>query len=477
MRAVDYGRVSTDEQAREGYSIASQHESNTKFIGSQQSWSHAGSFIDDGYSAKDLNRPEMQRLIKDAKAKKFDVVVFYKLDRLVRSVSDLDKLLKIFDANNIGIRSVTEPFDTTTAMGRFLITLVAAIAQWERETISERVVVNMAKKASLGERNGGKAPFGYKLVDGKLTIKEEEAKVVKEIFRLYINGKGMRSITLYLQQFGVDKGIRTIGRMIENPVYAGKLRWANNSKMDAIVSEEITHPQIIDEETFERAQNIRDNRATEGKKATSPFHFSGVLKCARCGSPLSGYNRKAKGSKHYICINRKNKANCDLPQFTETALTNKFLEELSPDDPERFFTLAKDFVLEQNELANADQLIDDIEKELASIKNRKKNWLLALGNGVMSQEEYLSMTSEDTKKEALLNEQLNHLSRTDSSLDRETILSLLENISQSWDSASDFEKKSFINDLFDSIIVDVPKDYVRAAGRTPSVIIKEVKLQ
>jgi site-specific DNA recombinase len=476
MRAIDYDRVSTDEQAREGYSIMSQHDSNSKFIQSQK-WAHIDSYVDDGYSAKDLNRPAMQKLIKDAKARKFDVVVFYKLDRLVRSVSDLDKLLKIFDANNIGIRSVTEPFDTTTAMGRFLITLVAAIAQWERETISERVVVNMMKKATLGERNGGKAPFGYKLVEGKLVIIEEEARVVREIFRLYINGKGMRSITLYLQQFGVEKGIRTIGRMIENPVYCGKLRWANNSKLDSILSDEIIHPQIIDEETFDKAQEIRTNRTSEGKKATSPFHFSGVLKCARCGSPLSGYTKKEKGTKHYVCINKKNNATCDLPMFLERNLTIVFLSELSPDDPERFFRLVKDLDVDQKETESADQLIEDIEKELAAIKKRKKNWLMDLGDRIISREEYLSMTSEDTKKEEMLKEQLNQINRPDTSLNREAILTMLKSISELWDSASDFEKKSFINDLFDSIIVDVPKDYVRAAGRTPSVIIKEVKLQ
>lgn len=153
-RAVDYDRVSTFEQATEGYSIASQSESNKKFIESQN-WELIDRYVDDGYSAKNLNRPEMQRLIEDAQAKKFDVVVFYKLDRLVRSVSDLDKLLKIFDANNIAIRSVTEPFDTTTAMGRFLIILVAAIAQWERETISERVSLNILQKTKSGEWKGG----------------------------------------------------------------------------------------------------------------------------------------------------------------------------------------------------------------------------------------------------------------------------------------------------------------------------------
>jgi site-specific DNA recombinase len=303
---VDYDRVSTDEQARQGYSIDSQKELNQKFIESQN-WEHLNSYVDDGYSAKDLNRPAVQRLVKDAKDHKFDVVVFYKLDRLVRSVSDLDKLLKIFDANNIGIRSVTEPFDTTTAMGRFLITLVAAIAQWERETISERVVVNMQKKASLGERNGGRAPFGYRLKEGELVVFEEEAKLVREMYRLYINGHGVRSIALYLNQFGVSKEIRTLGRMLDNPVYAGKIRWANNSKLESIVSDDIMHTPIIDQETFEQVQLLRNKRTMEGKKATSPYHFSGVLRCARCGSPLSGYYKKARGTKHYLCINKKNK--------------------------------------------------------------------------------------------------------------------------------------------------------------------------
>jgi site-specific DNA recombinase len=474
MRVAIYIRVSTDEQAKEGYSLDAQEEKLEAFCFSQ-GWTIVKRYREEGQSAKDTNRKKLKSLLKELDL--FDVVLVYKLDRLSRSVSDINQLLHTFDNNNVSFKSATEPYDTTTSQGKLLINIFASLAQFEREQLSERVYMGMTKKASLGERNGGKAPYGYKLEDGKLVIVEEEAKVVREMFRLYINGKGIRSITLYLQQFGVEKGIRTIGRMIENPVYCGKLRWANNSKMDAIISDEIIHPQIIDEETFKRAQSIRTNRTTEGKKATSPFHFSGVLKCARCGSPLSGYNRKAKGSKHYLCINRKNNANCDLPQFTEHSLTSKFLEELSPDDPDRFFSLAKDFVLEQKEMENADQLINDIERELAAIRNRKKNWLMALGNGIISQEEYLSMTSEDTKKEELLNEQLKKIDKVDSSLDRETVLSLLENISQSWDSVGDYEKKGFINDLFESIIVDVPIDYIRAAGRTPSVIIKEVKLR
>jgi site-specific DNA recombinase len=474
MRSIDYDRVSTDEQARQGYSIESQKELNRKFIDSQN-WVHLESYVDDGYSAKDLNRPAMQRLIKDAKSHKFDVVVFYKLDRLVRSVSDLDKLLKIFDANNIGIRSVTEPFDTTTAMGRFLITLVAAIAQWERETISERVIVNMKKKATLGERNGGRAPYGYRLIDGELKLFEREANLVKEIFNLYLKGHGMRTIALYLNQFGENKDIRTIGRMLDNPVYAGKIRWANNSKMDSIISEDIKHHPIVDEETFEQVQQLRHKRTIEGKKATSPYHFSGVLRCARCGSALSGYYKKSRGTKHYLCINKKNKGTCDLPQFTEAALTKTFLDEITADDKEQLLKLSREFNIEQNPKDDNSILIKDLERKLASIKTRKKNWLMALGNGIMSQDEYLSMTADDTKKEEIIKEQLADITPKEIKYDRETILSLLENIPSLWNISNDFEKKSFINDIFESITVDVPSSYYRAPGKTPTVEIKEVK--
>lgn len=406
----------------------------------------------------------------------FDVVLVYKLDRLSRSVVDINELLQTFEQNTVSFKSATEPYDTTTAQGKLLINIFASLAQFEREQLAERVYMGMTKKATMGERNGGKAPFGYKLIEGELVVKENEARIVREIFRMYLEGKGMRTIALYLQQFGVSKDIRTIGRMIENPVYCGKLRWGNQSSIESIISEDITHPPIINLEDFERAQELRCGRKTEGKKATSPFHFSGVLKCARCGSPLSGYTKKEKGTKHYICINKKNKATCDLPMFNERALTLQFLEELSPDDPDRFFNLAKDFEIKQKEMESSSLLIGDIEKELATIKKRKKNWLMDLGDRIISRDEYLAMTSEDTKKEELLHEQLKHITHPQQSLDREAVLYLLESISQSWDSASDFEKKSFINDLFESIIVDVPRDYKRAPGRTPSVIINEVKL-
>ena len=478
MRIVIYSRVSTEEQAKEGYSLASQQERAIKFIESQDNWTLVDNYIDDGKSAKDLKRPEMQRLIEDAKLKKFDVVVFYKLDRLVRSVRDLHELLQLFDKNDVKIRSVTEIFDTTSALGRFFLTLVAAMAEWERETISERVLENMGKKAKGGERNGAKPPFGYKVVNSKLEVVEEEAAIVKEMFRLYSKGNGLGSIVKFLQGFNLQKSTRTIGRMLDNPVYCGKVRWGNNSnKIDTIIVDSEEIPAIISEETFLEVQKQREKNTKEGKKATSPYHFSGVLRCARCGSALSGQFKKQRGTKHYICIAKKNSRNCDLPIFTETALSTEFIKKLVIDNVDDLNKLIKTDNKELKSNQNDNLIISNIEKELSQIKIMKRNWMLALGEGVMSHEDYSFMMSEVLEKEKLFIEQLNDLTNNKSTHDPSQIIELVKNIPDLWSVASDMEKKGFIYDLFKEITVDVPRDYQRGRGNSPSVEIKNFKLR
>lgn len=478
IRIVIYIRVSTEEQAKEGYSLASQQERAIKFIESQENWTLVDTYIDDGKSAKDLNRPAMQRLINDAERRKFDVVVFYKLDRLVRSVSDLHTLLQLFDKNGVKIRSITEIFDTTSALGRFFLTLVAAMAEWERETISERVLINMAKKAEDGERNGAKAPFGYRIINSKLAIFEEEASLVSEMFRLFNEGNGLLSISRYLQNFNINKDIRTIGRMLDNPVYCGKIRWGNNSdRIDTIIVESEHIPAIVSEETFQEAQKRRDLNRTEGKKATSSYPFSGVLRCARCGSALSGQFKKERGTKHYICVSRKNKSTCDLPMITEKALTSEFLNKLTVDNPESFINSIKPDLHDVESNQNNESIISNIEKELKQIKKMKKNWLYALGEGVMSPTDYSEIMSEVLEKERLLIEQLDNLSPKQNIYDPSQVIELVKNIPALWDKVSDIEKKGFIYELFEEITVDVPDDYKRGRGKSPTVEIKKFKLR
>ncbi|WP_052738057.1 recombinase family protein [Bacillus sp. SA1-12] len=148
MRAALYIRVSTHEQV-EGYSISAQKRQLAAYCESQ-GWEIANYYIEEGVSAKNTNRPELQRMLTHIREGLIDVVVVYKLDRLTRSVLDLYNLLQTFEKYNCKFKSSTEVYDTTSAVGRMFITLVASFAQFERERLGERVRMGMEQKAKEG---------------------------------------------------------------------------------------------------------------------------------------------------------------------------------------------------------------------------------------------------------------------------------------------------------------------------------------
>lgn len=162
MKCVIYVRVSTEEQAKHGFSIAAQIEKLEAYCVSQGWEIVEEPYIDDGYSAKDLNRPYFQAMVERIQQGGIDVLLVYKLDRLTRSVPDLHTILAELEQYECKFKSATEVYDTTNAMGRLFITLVAAIAQWERENTAERVRFGMEKKVKLGHWKGGTPPSATK---------------------------------------------------------------------------------------------------------------------------------------------------------------------------------------------------------------------------------------------------------------------------------------------------------------------------
>lgn len=476
VRAVDYSRVSTDEQAKEGYSLKSQSESIRKFVESQ-GWEFIDHYVDDGYSARDLNRPDMQRLIKDAKEKEFDVVVFYKLDRLVRSVGDLDKLLQTFDANNIAIRSVTEPFDTTTAIGRFLITLVAAIAQWERETISERVSVNMLHKAKLGEWPGGEPPFGYKVENEKLVIKEVEASVVKEIFKLartlgfYTIAQQLTIKGIPTRKSGSQWHVDSVRGIANNPVYAGYIRYTQGDKQNNKKPPreqnlfEGNHERIIDRTEFWSLQNILDKRRTfGGKRETSNYYFSSILKCARCGHSISGH-RGANKVKTYRCSGKKAGKKCSSHIFLEEKMLNAVFNKLG----EIKLTLNSN-VQENN---SEDSYLNELKLELSTVEKLMKKKKIMYENDIIDIDELISSTDELRIKEKELQKEIVRLEQIDNNKTVE-LKSILENIEELWKYADDYERKELMTTIFEQIVVDTTDDY-RGSKYPREVIIVSYK--
>ncbi|MFC2002928.1 recombinase family protein [Chloroflexota bacterium] len=182
MKAAIYARVSTEEQTQ-NFSIENQVE-RIRNYSSEKDYSIAEEYVDPGYSGTTLNRPALRKMIDDARVKAFDIVLVYKLDRLFRSNRHMYNTLAEWEDIGVQFVSVTESFDTTTAMGKAYLGMASTFSEWERNTFMERSRDGMRKAIQNGHYSGGIIPYGYQLnPDTKqLEINQEEAQLVKQIF-------------------------------------------------------------------------------------------------------------------------------------------------------------------------------------------------------------------------------------------------------------------------------------------------------
>src|SRR5213592_2172553 len=188
VRCAIYTRVSTEHGLDQEFnSLDAQHDAASAYIRSQ---AHAGwalirsRYDDGGYSGGSTDRPDLQRLLDDIRARKIDVIVVYKVDRLTRSLADFAKLVELFEAQGVSFVSVTQQFNTTTSMGRLTLNVLLSFAQFERELASERVRDKLAASRKKGKWTGGSVPLGYETRDKKLVINKTEAQTVRTIFQL-----------------------------------------------------------------------------------------------------------------------------------------------------------------------------------------------------------------------------------------------------------------------------------------------------
>ena len=177
VRCAIYTRVSTDSGLDQEFnSLDAQYDAASAYIRSQAHaagrWSETR-YDDGGFSGGSTDRPALQRLLADVRARKVNVIVVYKVDRLTRSLADFAKLVELFDAHGVSFVSVTQQFNTTTSMGRLTLNVLLSFAQFEREVTSERIRDKIAASKRKGLWVGGMVPLGYELKDGKLTIRRE----------------------------------------------------------------------------------------------------------------------------------------------------------------------------------------------------------------------------------------------------------------------------------------------------------------
>ncbi|WP_052252242.1 recombinase family protein [Bacillus sp. MSP5.4] len=474
MRIALYIRVSTDEQAKHGYSLDAQKEKLEAFCKSQ-GWGNYETYIDDGYSAKDLNRPKFN-LMKDAiKKGTIDVLLVYRLDRLTRSVIDLYEILKMLDENGCKFKSATEVYDTTNAMGRLFITLIAAIAQWERENLAERVKMGIEKKVKFGKWPGGLPPYGYVYKNDELIINPEEAKVVKLIFSMaktlgfYTIAKRLTE-TGYSTKNGGQWHVDTVRGIANNPVYAGYLTHNDSPKAakkppreQALYEGE--HERIVLRDEFWQLQEILEKRrGAGGKRETSNYYFSSILKCGRCGSSMSGH--KTPAGKTYRCSGKKAGKSCTSHIVLEKYLVQKVFES--------FDDLISELSPQADVATNPlDEKIKELENNLANIEKKLEKQKNMYERDIIDIDELVTKTEKLREEEKEITSQLRAYKK--SADQSEDITYIAENISSLWEIANEYERKQMMTTLFSQMVIDTKDEYKRGTGKPREILILSVK--
>jgi site-specific DNA recombinase len=207
QRCAIYTRKSTEHNLDLAFnSLDAQREACEAYIKSQahEGWKLVSTRFDDGgLSGASLDRPAIQSLLNEVRAKKIDIVVVYKVDRLTRSLADFAKLVELFDEHEVSFVSVTQSFNTTSSMGRLTLNVLLSFAQFEREVIGERVRDKIAASKRRGIWVGGPVPLGYRAVGKKLEIVPEEADLVRRIFALYVERGSVGALARALDSQGV----------------------------------------------------------------------------------------------------------------------------------------------------------------------------------------------------------------------------------------------------------------------------------
>jgi site-specific DNA recombinase len=405
-----YARVSTEEQAEQGYSIEAQIET----LRAQCKSEHKVVFreyVDAGISGKTIEkRPALRDLMRDIDEGKIHEVLVWKLDRLSRKTADLLFIMDQFNRNNVNFRSHSEKnFETDTAAGKMTFQMFGVIAEFQRNTIVENVKMGMKQRARNGKWNGGQV-LGYDVVeipvargkDSVLRINPIEAELVRKIFRMYASGQGLKSIANELNREGYKTkpnnpfshvSIKTI---INNPVYIGKIRYNvrenwSEKRRKGINSEPIIaegeHEPIIMQDMWDAVQKLYSKKAVTAPRVfNGTYLLTGMMRCPDCGATLVAHRVRdilKDGTKivrrYYICSNFRSKgsrvcsSNSVKADFAEQFVTARIAEVVQKPK------VLEDIVAKLNKnrtknIAPLQKEVETIEKELKTLDSQKKKY-------------------------------------------------------------------------------------------------------
>lgn len=455
-----YVRVSTQEQAKEGFSIAAQKDKLTSYC-IAKNWDIHNIYIDDGYTGTNLERPALKKLLKELN--QVNIVLVYKLDRLSRSQKDVlhlveDKFLK----TQVDFVSLLESFDTTTPFGRAMVGILAVFAQLERDTIVERSKLGKERRAKEGKWRGGPVPLGYNYINGELRVNEYEANIIRKIFNMYVNGAGMDSISKNLN----EKGYRSkqnarfkaskIKTYLTNPIYAGLTPYKDEIFQG-------NHKSIIDKETFELTKAIMTERKISYRKA-SDAPLGGLLICGECGAKM--FRRKVKNYYYYTCYSYHGSPshmitnyNCNLGYINSLKLESEIISKLHycENDKNILNSLIED-ILKSSKSDAIEASLDDLKEELSNVKSELSRWYDAYGKGQMDYDEVNNRIKLSSIKKKNIEDQISSILQTYDEISTATVNSnklnkITQDLTFILKISNLLEKKAIFKGFIESIVV------------------------
>ncbi len=463
-----YPRVSTDDQVREGFSLDEQEE-EMKRLCEYKNYQIYKVYREEGVSAKNMNRPKFQEMIQDLKDGKINRIIVHKLDRLTRSIQDLEVIRKLIEEYNCSLDSVNEEINTDTAMGVFFIRMTTILAQLEIERTSERTKFGL-KGAAKNGHFCGKAPIGYRKINKELVIDDLESEVVKEIFDDYVNGLSVCTITKNLNnKNALNRNWRTttIDRMLANYIYCGDYLYGKRAKNTEPIYLEDVCPAIIDKETFKMVQTQKERNLKNYTRKHTYVYMQKIV-CSKCNKIMGGSSSTSKNKPTQIYY----KCNCCNTRINEKKIEKSLMLFLN-DMLDYYLLIDNNFKSFFNEdlsieIDKYNKMLDKCNKKLKKIKEAYLDDLIDKDEFIKDEQSIKSQISDIELK-------LNQLNNTNNNENHKQDLNLYYNLFQLekmkyksyyarknglWNKLTKEQKSKLIMKYIDSIEIEKVKDEI-----------------
>lgn len=459
MIAALYVRVSTEEQAEHGFSIDVQKERLIAFSKSQ-GWDDYKLYIDDGYTGTKIERPALKKMIRHIEEGKIHTVVVFKLDRLSRRQKDVLQLLEdVFEKNNVKFRSSTEPFDTSTPFGKAMLGVLAVFAQLDRDMIIERTTSGRRQKVSQGQWYGGRVPFGYKWNKEAKTLEivPEDARIIKEIYNLYLQGQSRLSIAEWASSRTNERTIdhNIVRDILARPIYVGKLKNAGKVNKG-------NHEAIIDQETWDRVQ-AETLKRKDGATPLGEYLLTGLLKCGVCGGNIVHVKRiTRKKDKEYIyelyaCkqqhVRQKDRDNnCSLGYVRREKVEKFIIDQVK--SFELFPKKIKQIIDSKNEgFYDQEITVDNLKSQLKKIDTNLENLYDAIQSGDIKASAVSDRIRKLEEQREVLENDIDDLNSDIPELNDSQTIEMVSQISMAWDYFTEDEQKAALRKLITCVIL------------------------